>query len=62
MPRTQTTVIAILALIGLGGAAYQLAARVAIENASRTVGIVVDYDEVRRLAAASGVSVAEVLR
>lgn len=51
----------VLIVGGLCAAAPQLYHRVMVQRASSTVAIVVDYDEVTRLAAASGASVSRVL-
>ncbi len=62
MSRSVIATIAILAAAGLLAAGSQLAARVNVEAASRTVAVVLDYDEIRRLAAVSRADVGEVLR
>jgi hypothetical protein len=48
--------------IGLLGALIQMDQRVAIERTLRKVALVLDYDEVARLAAVSGTDLSEVLR
>jgi hypothetical protein len=48
--------------VGLAAAAWQLAQRVEVERAAKKVAVIVDWDEVERLAAVTGGSVEEVLR
>ena len=59
--RTARTVCWTLVAVGVVAAVIAGAFRVRTELADRTVGIVLDYDELRRLAAASGYNTAQVL-
>ncbi len=61
MPR-QATAAWILLGLGLAAALVQLSQRVQIEGADRQVALVLDYDEVARLAAVTGGSTSEVLQ
>lgn len=61
MTRTQKLVAAALILVGLLAALWVAVGRVMVEQTNRTVGITVDWEEVRALAAAAGVTPGKVL-
>lgn len=61
MTRMQKLVAGALIAVGLLGALWVAVSRVMVEQTNRTVGIIVDWEEVRQLAAAAGVGPRDVL-